>query len=150
MFVVSKQFHLAQEIVVSGLGRSYSVQYTYILTYIYMSSAVSRHSDSYTHNIRVSWSKREQPPCTQTHQPATVLMVPRQRRGGRGGGAFKSSHEKRFAMKPSIVGSDSAPRLHVFDDYCSGMINQWGINRLKSSKLRKKKGVCLFSWANGP
>lgn len=54
MFVVSKQFHLAQEIVVSVLGRSYSVQYTYILTYIYMSSAVSRHSDSYTHNIRVS------------------------------------------------------------------------------------------------
>lgn len=54
MFVVSKQFHLAQENVVSVLGRSYSVQYTYILTYIYMSSAVSRHSDSYTHNIRVS------------------------------------------------------------------------------------------------
>lgn len=58
MFVVSKQFHLAQEIVMSVVGRSCSVQYTYILTYIYMSSAVSRHSDSDTHNIRVSRSKR--------------------------------------------------------------------------------------------
>lgn len=48
---MSKQFHLTQEIMMIAEGRSYSVQYTNILTYIYMSSAVSRHSDPVTLTI---------------------------------------------------------------------------------------------------
>lgn len=39
---------LSSSIMKIVVGRSYSVQHTYILTYIYMSSAVSRHSDTVT------------------------------------------------------------------------------------------------------
>lgn len=104
---VSKQFHLTHEIM-TVVGRSYSVQYTYILTYIHIHELW--HIDTVTQYPRVLI---EEAAAVLMHQPVTVLMVLRQRRGGSGQGCVQeptSQYKNHITSALKINVNPTCPR----------------------------------------